>query len=180
MSDFSKRGASVAVRSKGITPSSRDVASLKDIASQNVHSHAKFQAYEMDVTQSGEVAYVGRSHCCDFSSNTPLSAVVNNAGIIKDALLLKMTEENFDDVIRVNLKGPLPYHKSIAKYMVENKVNNGSIVNISNGYIGQTNYAAAKGGLMSMTLTWAKELGSFAFLVSDKSSYVSGSLIEIT
>ena len=80
------------------------MAILKDVASQNGHSHATFQAYEMDVTQSGEVATLVGAIDRDFSSNAPLSAVINNAGIIKDALLLKMTEENFDDVIRVNLK----------------------------------------------------------------------------
>ena len=80
------------------------MAILKDIAFQNGHSHTTFQAYEMDVTQSGEVATLVGAIDRDFSSNTPLSVVVNNAGIIKDALLLKMTEENFDDVIRVNLK----------------------------------------------------------------------------
>lgn len=86
--------------------------------------------------------------------------LVNNAGIIRDSMLHKMTEENFDEVIRVNLKGPFNMGQACAKLMMEQKY--GKIVNLSSiawlGNIGQTNYSASKAGLVGMTRTWALEL----------------------
>ncbi len=91
-----------------------------------------------------------------------IDVLINNAGIIQDALVQKMTEEQWDSVINVNLKGPFNCIQAVVPAMMEHGV--GEIINISSivglyGNIGQTNYAAAKAGLIGMTKTLAKELG---------------------
>ncbi len=90
-----------------------------------------------------------------------IDVLVNNAGITRDALLRKMTEEQWDMVIDVNLKGVFNMTQAVSPIMVRNK--KGSIINLSSvvglfGNIGQTNYAATKGGVIAMAQTWAKEL----------------------
>lgn len=91
-----------------------------------------------------------------------IDVLVNNAGIVQDATLLKMTEAQFDAVINVNLKGVFNMTKHVAKYMAE--AQSGSIINTSSivgvyGNYGQSNYSASKGGVITMTKTWARELG---------------------
>ncbi|ABR31670.1 short-chain dehydrogenase [Thermosipho melanesiensis] len=90
-----------------------------------------------------------------------IDVLVNNAGITRDALLLKMKEEDWDAVINVNLKGVFNMTQAIAPIML--KQGKGSIINTSSvvgvyGNIGQTNYSATKAGIIGMTKTWAKEL----------------------
>jgi len=86
--------------------------------------------------------------------------LVNNAGITRDAMLHKLTEEKWDEVIRVNLKGPFNMGQACAKQMIEQKY--GKILNLASvaylGNIGQTNYSASKAGVVGMTSTWALEL----------------------
>ena len=91
-----------------------------------------------------------------------IDILVNNAGITKDALLVRMTEDQWDAVIDVNLKGVFNMTQAVAQIMTKQK--SGSIVTLSSvvglyGNIGQTNYAATKDGVITMTKTWAKELG---------------------
>lgn len=94
--------------------------------------------------------------------------LVNNAGITRDAMLVKLTEEKWDEVIRVNLKGPFNMGQACAKQMIEQK--SGRIVNIASiamfGNIGQTNYSAAKAGVAGMTSTWALELAKSGITVN--------------
>lgn len=90
-----------------------------------------------------------------------IDILVNNAGITKDNIFLRMTEEQWDAVIDVNLKGVFNVTQAVAKGML--KRGSGSIITLSSvvglyGNIGQTNYSATKGGVISMTKTWAKEL----------------------
>ncbi|MGL4391866.1 MAG: 3-oxoacyl-[acyl-carrier-protein] reductase [Fusobacteriaceae bacterium] len=90
-----------------------------------------------------------------------IDILVNNAGITKDSLLGRMSEEQWDAVISVNLKGVFNMTQAVAPVMTKNK--SGSIITMSSvvglyGNIGQTNYAATKGGVIAMTKTWAKEL----------------------
>ena len=89
-----------------------------------------------------------------------IDVLVNNAGIIQDALVNKMTDEQWDNVLDVNLKGAFYVTREVIPYMY--KQGKGSIINISSivgeyGNIGQTNYAATKAGLIGLTYTWAKE-----------------------
>ncbi len=95
--------------------------------------------------------------------------LVNNAGITADSQMVHMTEEQFDSVIAVNLKGVFNCTKAVAGSMIENGY--GRIINISsvtahNGNFGQTNYTASKAGVIAMTQTWAKELGKKGITVN--------------
>ncbi|MDR8390217.1 3-oxoacyl-[acyl-carrier-protein] reductase [Aliifodinibius sp. S!AR15-10] len=92
-----------------------------------------------------------------------LDILVNNAGITKDNLILRMSEEQWDQVIDVNLKSVFNYSKAAAKPMMRNR--GGSIINISSvvglaGNAGQSNYAASKAGIVGFTKSYAKELAS--------------------
>ncbi|MGM9949808.1 MAG: 3-oxoacyl-ACP reductase FabG [Lysinibacillus sp.] len=91
-----------------------------------------------------------------------IDILVNNAGTTKDAMLVKMTEQQFDDVININLKGVFNCTQCVIPYMISQ--GSGKIINTSSvsgvyGNVGQTNYAASKAALIGMTKTWAKELG---------------------
>ncbi len=91
-----------------------------------------------------------------------VDVLINNAGIIQDALVVKMTEEQWDKVININLKGPFNCIQAVVEQMIAQ--GSGVILNISSivalyGNVGQTNYAATKSGLIGMTKTLAKELG---------------------
>lgn len=91
-----------------------------------------------------------------------IDILVNNAGTTKDAMLIKMTEQQFDDVININLKGVFNCTQCVIPYMISQ--GSGKIINTSSvsgvyGNVGQTNYAASKAALIGMTKTWAKEFG---------------------
>ncbi len=94
--------------------------------------------------------------------------LVNNAGITRDSMLHKLTEEKWDEVIRVNLKGPFNMGQACAKAMMPN--NYGKIVNLASiawlGNVGQTNYSASKAGVVGMTRTWALELARYQINVN--------------
>jgi 3-oxoacyl-[acyl-carrier protein] reductase len=113
----------------------------------------------MDVTDRAQVdAAVARV----LAAHGRIDVLVNNAGITRDARLLKMTEAQFDAVIDVNLRGVFHCAQAVAPHMVER--GSGAILNASSvvglyGNFGQTNYAAAKFGVIGFTKTWARELG---------------------
>jgi len=91
-----------------------------------------------------------------------IDVLVNNAGIVRDARLVKMDDATFDAVIAVNLKGVFVCTSAIVPHMI--KAGGGVILNASSivglyGNFGQTNYAATKAGVISFTQTWARELG---------------------
>ena len=91
-----------------------------------------------------------------------IDVLVNNAGIVKDAQLKNMTDEQFDLVIDINLKGVYNCTRAVVDTMLQQQsgvvLSSSSIVGLY-GHFGQTNYAATKGAVISMTKTWAKELG---------------------
>jgi len=91
-----------------------------------------------------------------------IDILINNAGILRDATLAKMTEEQFDSVLDVNLKGVFNCTKAVAPFMIAGGY--GRIVQASSvvalyGNFGQTNYVASKAGIIGMTKVWARELG---------------------
>ncbi len=91
-----------------------------------------------------------------------IDILINNAGITRDAQLVKLSESDFDRVIAVNLKGTFNATQAVAPQMIDQ--GSGRIINVSSvvglyGNFGQTNYAATKAGVIGMTKTWARELG---------------------
>jgi len=98
-----------------------------------------------------------------------IDAVVNNAGIVRDRTFLKMTDDEFDDVMRIHAKGTFMCSQEGALRMKEQGTG-GSIVNTVSaahyGNFGQTNYAGAKGAIASMTYTWALELARYGIRVN--------------
>lgn len=98
-----------------------------------------------------------------------LDILVNNAGITKDGLIMKMKEEDFDSVLNVNLKGTFNTIRHSARQMLKQR--SGKIINISSvsgilGNVGQANYVASKAGVIGLTKTMARELGSRGITVN--------------
>src|SRR6201998_1777285 len=115
-------------------------------------------AVRCDVTSGAEVDALVAAAVDRFGG---LDIMINNAGITRDATMRKMTEEQFDQVIAVHLKGTWNGLKAAAAIMRENKL--GTIVNMSSisgkvGMVGQTNYSAAKAGIVGITKAASKEL----------------------
>jgi 3-oxoacyl-[acyl-carrier protein] reductase len=116
------------------------------------------RAVRCDVTAADDVDALVGAAVSEFGS---LDVMVNNAGITRDATMRKMTEEQFDQVINVHLKGTWNGTRKAAAIMRENQ--SGAIVNISSlsgkvGLAGQTNYSAAKAGIVGLTKAAAKEV----------------------
>jgi len=123
-------------------------------------------ALKADVSNSHEVEDLVRKVQERFPT---LDILVNNAGITKDALLVRVSEEDWDRVLRVNLKGAFNLTKSVAKVMMKQK--SGKIVNITSvigmmGNVGQASYAASKAGLIGFTKSTAKELAARGITVN--------------
>ncbi len=116
------------------------------------------RAVRCDVTNGDEVQALVDAAVTEFES---LDVMVNNAGITRDATMRKMTEEQFDQVIAVHLKGTWNGTRKAANIMREKQT--GAIINISSisgkvGLVGQTNYSAAKAGIVGLTKAAAKEV----------------------
>ncbi|HNP98717.1 MAG TPA: 3-oxoacyl-[acyl-carrier-protein] reductase [Bacteroidia bacterium] len=145
-----------------------------NVAFTYLSSVEKGQALEAELQQLGVKAKGYRSDAADMKAaeelvNAVIAAygsldvVVNNAGITRDGLLMRMTEENFNDVIRTNLNSVFNITKCCQRQMLKQK--SGSIINISSvvgvkGNAGQANYAASKAGIIGFTKSIALELGS--------------------
>lgn len=113
--------------------------------------------FKTDVTNSEQVAEVVEQVIEKYGK---IDILVNNAGITQDALVNKMSDDQWDKVISVNLSGVFNVTRSVSAAMLE--AGKGSIINISSivgeyGNIGQSNYAATKAGVIGLTYTWAKE-----------------------
>ncbi|WNG83812.1 3-oxoacyl-ACP reductase FabG [Mycobacterium sp. ITM-2016-00316] len=123
-------------------------------------------AVRCDVTDAGQVEALVGTAVDTFGS---LDIMVNNAGITRDATMRKMTEEQFDQVVSVHLKGSWNGTRLAANIMREAK--SGAIINISSisgkvGLIGQTNYSAAKAGIVGLTKAAAKEIAHLGVRVN--------------
>ena len=117
------------------------------------------EPYVLNVTDR---ASIQRAVDAIIAKHQHIDILINNAGITQDARLVKMTEEQFDAVIDVNLKGVFNCTQLVVPHMLEAK--KGAIVNASSvvgiyGNFGQTNYSATKFGVIGFTKTWAREFG---------------------
>lgn len=120
----------------------------------------KASVYACDVSNYAQCEEMVKKVKDEFGT---IDVLVNNAGITRDGLLLRMSEETYDDVIRINQKSVFNMTKLVGAVMLRQK--SGSIVNLASvaglyGNPGQMNYSASKGAVISMTKTAAKELGS--------------------
>jgi 3-oxoacyl-[acyl-carrier protein] reductase len=120
----------------------------------------KVKGYRSDASKFEEAEQLIESIVADFGT---LDIVVNNAGITKDGLLMRMTEENWDEVLDINLKSIFNVTKAASKVMMKNRfgvfINMSSVVGVQ-GNAGQSNYAASKAGIIGFSKSIAKELGS--------------------
>ena len=146
-----------------------------NIAFTFASSVEKARAFESELSEKYGVKVKGyQSNAADFKQSEDLATqviadfgkidvLINNAGITRDTLMLRMTEEQWDEVINTNLKSAFNLTKAFLKHFLGNRA--GSIINMSSvvgvkGNAGQSNYAASKAGLIGFTKSIAAELGS--------------------
>ena len=145
-----------------------------NVAFTYLSSEEKAKEVENELAALGIKAKGYKSDASDFEQATKLveevakefgriDALVNNAGITKDGLLMRMTEDDWDTVLRINLKSVFNMTKAVMRTMMKQRY--GSIINMSsvvgvNGNAGQANYSASKAGIIGFTKSIAKELGS--------------------
>lgn len=142
-----------------ITYASR-AADAVDVVESIERNGGKAKAFALDV---GDRTAVKDFFATEIKGRVNLHSLVNNAGITHDGLMLRMSDENFDKVLNINLGGAFACTREAAKIMSRNKF--GRIVNISSvvgqiGNPGQVNYSASKAGLIGLTKSCAKELAS--------------------
>ena len=120
----------------------------------------KVKCFEADVSNSASVDAVVEGAIKEFGK---LDVLVNNAGITKDTLMIRMSEQDWDAVLSVNLKGTFLFTKAVSRPMMKQR--SGAIVNVASiigliGNAGQCNYAASKAGVIALTKSAARELAS--------------------
>ena len=138
----------------------RNAESAQKARDEFISQGLKAESFGCDVTNLKNVAQIVNKILDKFET---IDILVNNAGIAKDNLLLRMSEEDWDNVVKVNLKGLFCASKVAAKAMLKNR--KGKIINISSiigitGNAGQANYAASKAGILGFTKSLARELAS--------------------
>ena len=152
--DLAKKGANVVVNYSGNEAKANEVVDeIKALGQQAF-------AVKADVSNAEEVQALMKQAVDTFGS---IDILVNNAGITKDNLLMRMKENEWDDVININLKGVFNCTKAVTREMMKRR--SGRIINVASvvgvcGNPGQANYVAAKAGVIGLTKTTAKELAS--------------------
>ncbi|MHA8105706.1 3-oxoacyl-[acyl-carrier-protein] reductase [Aquirufa sp. 5-AUSEE-100C1] len=151
---FAQAGANVAFTY--LSSVEKGEALVKELEAHGV----KAKGYRSDASMFDAAEELVNSVITDFGQ---IDVLINNAGITRDGLLMRMTEEQWDEVIRVNLKSVFNLTKAVIKPMMKAKA--GSIVNMTSivgvkGNAGQANYAASKAGIIGFTKSVALELGS--------------------
>ncbi|KML10460.1 3-oxoacyl-ACP reductase [Bacillus safensis] len=152
--DLAKSGANVVVNYSGNEAKANEVVDeIKALGQQAF-------AVKADVSNAEEVQAMMKQAIDTFGS---IDILVNNAGITKDNLLMRMKENEWDDVININLKGVFNCTKAVTRQMMKQR--NGRIINLASvvgvcGNPGQANYVAAKAGVIGLTKTTAKELAT--------------------
>jgi 3-oxoacyl-[acyl-carrier protein] reductase len=156
---FVEEGANIAIWDVNEEKGQAILDSLKDAGST-----LKF--YKVDTTNFASVEAAAAQVKDDFGN---IDILVNNAGITRDATLKKITPEQWQQVIDVNLTGVFNCTKAVHPYMIENNwgriLNASSVVGIQ-GNFGQTNYVATKSGVIGMTKVWSRELGKYNITVN--------------
>jgi 3-oxoacyl-[acyl-carrier protein] reductase len=152
--EFARQGATVVINYCGSKEAAlKTVEEIKAFGGKAIPYQADISDYEMSKKMMDDI----------IKEYGAIDILVNNAGITRDNLILRMSESEFDDVIRTNLKGTFNCIKHVTKYMLKNK--SGKIINISsisgvNGIAGQANYSASKAGIIGLTKSFAKEMSS--------------------
>jgi 3-oxoacyl-[acyl-carrier protein] reductase len=156
---FAKEGAKVVVTDIDENAARGTVEDILKSLAEDPDCTGDACFFQLDISNREKTRQVAKDVINKYGE---IDVLVNNAGIIQDALITKMTEEEWDRVINVDLKGPFQMVQAVVDNMIEH--NMGEIINVSSivgvyGNIGQANYAAAKAGLIGLTKTLAKELG---------------------
>jgi 3-oxoacyl-[acyl-carrier protein] reductase len=152
----------------------RFIAEGAIVVFSHVSSDEKARALELELMANGGVAKGFKSNAADFTASQEMvdavveqfgrvDVLVNNAGITRDTLLMRMSEEQWDEVMNINLKSVFNMTKAVQRTMLKQR--SGSIINMSSvvgvkGNAGQANYAASKAGIIGFTKSVALELGS--------------------
>ncbi len=152
--EFAKQGANVAFTFNASVEAAKELE--KELESYGV----KAKGYQSNAANFDAAQELVKQVLVDFES---LQILINNAGITKDNLLMRISEADFDKVIEVNLKSVFNLTKAVIRPMMKQR--QGSIINMSSvvgvkGNAGQTNYAASKAGILGFTKSVALELGS--------------------
>lgn len=149
---YAKEGAKVVVNYTSNQGAAEEVVQkIKEMGSDAI-------AVKADVAKAQEANMLVQAGIEKFGK---LDILVNNAGFTRPAMLLKMTEEQWDEVVDIHLKGTFLCSQAAARHMVER--NQGKIINVASvagvvGTVGQVNYSAAKGGVIALTKSMAREL----------------------
>jgi 3-oxoacyl-[acyl-carrier protein] reductase len=152
---FAKEGSSVVVNYTSNEKAANEVVdAAKSMGSEAI-------AVKADVAQKSEAENLVQTGIDTFGK---LDILVNNAGFTRPAMMIKMTEEQWDQVVDIHLKGAFLCSQAAARQMKEQ--NSGRIINVMSvaglvGTVGQINYSAAKGGILSMTKSIARELARY-------------------
>lgn len=147
---FAKEGANIVLNYRTSSP--------EDVVKEIENFGVKCLAIQADIGDFAQAQNLVESSFKEFGT---IDVLINNAGITKDNLIMRMSEEDFDSVINTNLKGAFNMTKHCSKIMLKQK--SGTIINMSSvsgltGNIGQVNYSASKAGMIGMTFSTAREL----------------------
>jgi 3-oxoacyl-[acyl-carrier protein] reductase len=153
--ELAKRGCNVAFNY------ARSVEEADKLASELTELGVKSFAKQCDVANTDSSAEFVKEVVAAFGT---VDFLINNAGITRDGLIMRMKEEDWDSVIDTNLKGAWNFSKAVMRPMMKNETG-GSILNISSisgvvGMLGQSNYSASKAGMIGLTKSMAKEIAS--------------------
>jgi 3-oxoacyl-[acyl-carrier protein] reductase len=156
----------LAVAGAHVIIANRNADKARDTVDELKGKGLSVEARSLDVSQMAEVERFIKQVASDFGK---IDIIVNNAGITRDNLIMRLKEEDWDQVIDINLKGTFNMIKSTSRIMM--KARQGRIINITSvvgltGNAGQSNYAASKAGIIGLTKSLAKELSSRGITVN--------------
>ncbi len=168
---FAREGAQLVVASRNIDESSEVVTEVRALGGKVIPVKA-------DVAVKADVENMVAVAMQEFGK---VDILINNAGLTRPAMLHKMTEDQWDQVINVHLKGAFYCIQAVAKPMMAQK--SGAIINVTSsaglqGTIGQINYASAKGGINAMTKSAARELARFNIAVNAIAPFAETKMTE--